>query len=473
MSLVFHESFDSTRATADAPADHANLAQAQIEAVISLLLGRSLSVNHTYSFDSRSFLELAEVVLDTRAEALASAGPGGARRLADTRPFVLYRFGTATFFDACATQLRKFRDPGGGGFRLSAWSPVDQDRAARQELADALILAERDDLAGGPGTPGWLTRDHPALARQWQTLGRLRDYYRSPGRDEEATFTTIGLPDYLGHLVDLPDGTLFELAAGRCPEETVRLLRAAVGQRLADVRNREDTVDDRREAFFSRGWAHDAVTAAATADSPDLLVRQQVQELVDTAYNAVLADSGQARFGYLSSVPRADGRDELKAVNAFALSLIRHRRFGQVDRAGHTGPVMSGVFGAAEVLPNLPVQPMRQVFRAYWQLVADDDRWTGWQDSCQRLDRLLGAVPADGHRVHPALREAWSAHLSTLKAALPYPVSTEDDRLAVGADHAERGYGQTHQLAAVSEEAFDESWAAGEYLDDLDRALAG
>src|SRR5262249_37630316 len=50
-NFVFHEAFDSTR-TADrhsAP----NLAQAQAEALVSLLLGHSLSLTNTYAFDSR------------------------------------------------------------------------------------------------------------------------------------------------------------------------------------------------------------------------------------------------------------------------------------------------------------------------------------------------------------------------------------------------------------------------------------
>lgn len=121
-TTVFLESFDSTRATALDRADDPNLAQAQAEALLNLLLGHTIALNNTYAFDSRSALELVEVVLDTRARVRAE-NPSAAQRLDDASPFLVSWFPaneTVTdFFSACADQLRRFPSVE-GRFILSA-----------------------------------------------------------------------------------------------------------------------------------------------------------------------------------------------------------------------------------------------------------------------------------------------------------------------------------------------------------------
>ena len=127
-NFVFHESFDSTR-TAD-PRTAPNLAQAQAEALVSLLLGHSLSLTNTYAFDSRGVLDLTRAVLDARNDVMGTLRTGSAQRqrLLEARPFLLCWFGADSFLEACAGQLRRIeRENTDNRFLLSAWNPIDLD----------------------------------------------------------------------------------------------------------------------------------------------------------------------------------------------------------------------------------------------------------------------------------------------------------------------------------------------------------
>ncbi|MFK4145240.1 hypothetical protein [Streptomyces sp. NPDC004065] len=457
--LVFHESFDSTRATSADPDDHPNLAQAQAEAVVSLLLGRSLSVNHTYAFDSRGMHDLAEVVLDTWQQAVRTAPATSRAELNRARPFVLHRFRRPTFFAACADQLRRSDRSGADFFQLSAWQRIDGLPAVRHALADAL---EQEDGGGAARVLPAEIREDDQLSRRLDLLRRLNSYFSRHDRSREAAVPGIPLSEYVTRLIGLPESGLVELAAEYgCPEPDARGVRAAVAARAAATEAGPGAVN--------RGWAHHVGDPAG----PEPLLADQLRELVDTLYNAVLAESACARFDYMSSVPRVDGRDELKYVNALAMAVIQDTRRAKLgDRTGEAdadvrSPRMAGMFAAAETVPGLSVAPLRKVFEAYWALLADDELRPAWQDSCAYLDRLLSLR----RPVDEELRHAWESHLAQLRAGLPHVVAVERGRLAVPVPSGELGCVQTVQMGRPAEEELDQSFAAGEYLDDLAHAL--
>lgn len=457
-TLVFHESFDSTRATAEHPDDHPNLAQAQAEAVISLLLGRSLSVNHTYAFDSRGLLELADVVLQTWEQAKRHASGAGRAALAEARPIVLHRFRQPTFFAACCDQLRRSDNTAINYFELSAWKPINDSPRVRQALADTL---EHGDSTRHP-LPAEI-RQNPQLARYLAVLRRLNAYFEESaayGRDREARFPQAPLQAYVTRLLALSPQQLTELVAGcGCPAETAERLQAAVRQKAAEATDGVATVN--------RYWVHKEGGPAWR----DPILGDQLRELVDTLYNAVMADSAYAQFAYMSSVPRVDGRDELKHANALAMELIRDTRLapGELPApdGGRRSVRMAGMLAAAEATPELSVAPLRAVFEAYWALLADDERRNAWQDSCTSLDGLVRRdSPVDQH-----LRDAWRAHLSQLETSLPHLLGVERGRLAVPIQTGDVGCEQTMDLDQPSEDELNRSFAAGEYLDDLARSL--
>ncbi|MFI6449816.1 hypothetical protein [Kitasatospora sp. NPDC050543] len=455
--LVFHESFDSTRATAADPDDHPNLAQAQAEAVVSLLLGRSLSVNHTYAFDSRGMLDLADVVLETWHEAVKTASGTGRAELTRARPFVLHRFNQPTFFAACSDQLRRSDPDSKNYFKLSAWQPIDQLPSVRHALADALT---REHGGGAKRRLPAEISGNEQLSRYLELLRRLNVYFSEFDRSRDAANPRISLAAYVTRLVELPEGRLVELAAEHhCPEPDARRLQAAVSSKVAQSKY--------GTAAVNRGWVHGGADLA----DRDPLMADQLRELVDTLYNAMLAESACARFDYMSSVPRVDGRDELKHVNALAMALIDDTREAHHDRQEREGigpsPRMAGIFAAAETVPNLTAAPLRKVFDAYWALVADDERRPAWQDSCEDLDRLL----ARRRPVDRELQHAWASHLAQLQTGLPQVVAVERGRLAVPVSSSDNGCVQTMGLGELTEEELNRSFAAGEYLSDLARSL--
>src|ERR1700722_8726142 len=140
--MVFPSSFDSTRYTAADPVtDHPNPAQAQAEAVTTLLLGRPLGLNNTYAFDSRTVLSLLHATLTARRAVREGATPDGQQRIDDADPFILRWYAPTAdqtnFASCCAEQLLRLELPG-RRFVLSHWKKIDGDDAARTALAAAL-----------------------------------------------------------------------------------------------------------------------------------------------------------------------------------------------------------------------------------------------------------------------------------------------------------------------------------------------
>ncbi|MEU7907507.1 hypothetical protein [Actinoplanes sp. NPDC049118] len=453
--LTFHESFDSTRCTADDSAQHPNLTQGQIEAVVSLLLGRSLSVNNTYGLDSRTFLELADVVLGTRAEVLAATeDPGAREELSAARPFVLHRFRQPTFLSACIDQFRRTRDRYGTGlFRLSAWSRINEDTTARDELAG--LLERIENGAAARDVPGWLVEIDPALGRRFETVMRLDSFFDLPGADREARIPQIPEQGYVEHVLAVADGDgarYRAIAASHgCPAELADAVLSGVRERVAEA-----GVEGVR-----RAWVHDFV-AATDPDDPALFARQQLQEFQDTLYNAVMADSAYAQFDYMSSTPRTDGRDELKHVNALALGIVRDRLRRDGDAAEDAERVadrMGGLLSAASVLPHVPRNSLATVFRAYWELQADEDRLPVWRASTRQLHQILGAPARSDSR----LRTAWAAHLRLLTDMLPDIVDADDIELRLATDDA-GGYVQNQRLGPLGPDELDRSISSGEHL---------
>src|ERR1017187_2359676 len=91
----------------------------------------------------------------------------------------------------------------------------------------------------------------------------------------------------------------------------------------------------------SRSWVYVAAREAREQDRDDLGLLEQLKELIDTFYNARLAQSAYAEHAFLSSVPRSSDVDELKYVKALAVGVIGHLR------PEAQGPPMAGVFTLA------------------------------------------------------------------------------------------------------------------------------
>src|SRR5437016_5429624 len=89
---IFHESFDSVRARSldlEPDVDPA-LAQVQTESLLSLLLGRSITINNGHAFDSRGVLYLLSQIFDAAA-AVASREKTTELRLYRRQPPVIVR----------------------------------------------------------------------------------------------------------------------------------------------------------------------------------------------------------------------------------------------------------------------------------------------------------------------------------------------------------------------------------------------
>jgi hypothetical protein len=454
--LVFHESFDSTRATATTTQDDPNLAQGQIEAVISLLLGRSLAVNNTYALDSRTFLELADVMLTVRNRVIGQQDEATRERLGASMPFVLFRWGHPNFLAACVDQFRRHDREARNYFRMSAWEDINDNATARTAIAEALERVLTREHYDEP-FPATLAAEHPLLARQYETVLRLDAYFKNPDFDRTARRPKIALERYVEKLVNLDDLALGDLAdEKRCPRDLAAQVRDAV----------REGVRQGLDPNFVRGWAHEAVNAQGT-DRDEVTLPELVREFVDTAYNGVLADSAHAEFEYMSSVPRLDGRDELKYMNALALGVIRTTRdpaaAGREAVAERTTTRMSGLLSAGSVLPGIPAESMDRILTEYWNLLADPDRSRSWAQSIDLLHEELGRGVVDV----PAFRDAWRGHIAQLARDLPRVVAANDGELAITMSNGTTEFVQTQQLGEVDRAALDNALAAGEHLDDL------
>lgn len=472
-SLIFHSSFDSTRFTALNPGDYPNLAQAQVEAVISLLLGRSLVINNTYAFDSRSVHNLLATVLETRATMRnqAGKGKGGRKRLDDARPFSLRWYGGPDFLACCAEQLTRLEPPE-RRFILSHWKAIDGNDSARVDLAEALT-ARDDQLPGsvaeydtpaGPGEPGELTRS-------FKTLLRLDEYARSPGGGVPSRRSARDLADYLIEFEGMNRDVLATMLRNRQDESGAALdLDTAIGLQTSI---REVDYDHKK----NRSWAHKKVEEAGGEDCRDEFLLQQ-RQLVDTLYNSVLADSSGSDCELMSSVPRTVSSKPLQWANWLAVDLIRTINplvaEGPLLASGRDAaqtPVaaeeMSAVFETARQDPDLQAAPLPQLFLAYWQLIADDDTWLAWQDSCDQLQ--LGLRRAQrrrsmGRQPDSFLTDSWLSHLDMLQDQLPH-VRAEQGRLLAGLTLGEQDYLEINEVEQPGTATYVESLASGQYID--------
>jgi hypothetical protein len=423
-SRVFQSSFDSTRFTgADGKDNHPNLAQAQAEAVTSLLLGRSLLVNNTYAFDSRIVLNLIRAVLETRQQVRLRTSEAGRQRINNASPVILRWFGAPgdDFFTCCAKQLRLL-EPAQTRFILSHWKPIDGEDEARKQLADALISADHQ-------MPVFI-REHDGMKKSFETLLMFNDYCRSQDRGKGTGGPGIQLLKYLQDFETIEVPGLETIIASmndrdRIDIDTVMKLRESVAK-----------VDPEHKK--NRSWAHEEVESHGGEQGAGEF-RLQQRQLVDTLYNEVLADSAGSDRELLSSVPRSVGRADLDKVNAFALELIKHSKVRwQQERppddggvqAGEpgSGRVMSELFRAAATVPDLTAPPLEGLLTAYWEIIADDDRWLAWSGSCdelqfafQRAQRLREAGQSDDSQ----LDDVWGGHLSMLEGQLPHIRATE------------------------------------------------
>jgi hypothetical protein len=468
-SLVFPSSFDSTRYTAlHTKDDHPNLAQAQAEAVTTLLLGRPLGLTNTYAFDSRSVIGLVEETLEARNAVRETASPAGRERVDNASPFKLSWYAPTekekNFFDCCAEQLLRLQNP--GRLLLSHWSNIGGSDRARTDLAKELT-------AENPRFPDSVkdldhsdSRSAGELEQSFETLLRLNEYCRDrPDRGAAAGKSHIGLLDYVLDFEGLGVNELAHVMDGKIDIDTVMKLRESISAQPPGVKG-------------ARSWAHQKVEDANGEYECDKFLLLQ-RQLIDTLYNQVLADSLGSNHALLSSVPRAVGNDRLEAVNAFALNLIRfskQRRRKEIAAAdgtevpGSFDPAtdMSEVFVAASAEPDLPASPVRALLVAYWQVIAEDDKWLAWRESCDyledSLDRAL-LLRADG-RADSRLREAWQAHLDMLQSQLPH-VKAYEGQLATAIELSGKDY---CTLTGFREQSTTDdiqagSLAAGEYID--------
>jgi hypothetical protein len=465
-SLVVASSFDSTRYTAvHARDDHPNLAQAQAEAVTSLLLGRTLGINNTYAFDSRTVLNLTGAILQTRDQVREAATTAVEKQRIDTaNPFKLRWFGkeNESFFDCCANQLRRLATP--GRLVLSHWKKIDGNDAMREGLA-AELTAET------PRFPHSIKAiDYPRvdgigeLEQSFQTLIAFNKYCQDGDRGRRSGQSHISLLGYIEVFEGLDRKELLEVMDGKIDIDTVMHLRESISEQPAQIKG-------------ARSWAHGKVEEAGGEDACDEFLLQQ-RQLIDTLYNEVLADSVGSDHDLLSSVPRTVGNEKLEQVNEFALNLIRftkQRRPGSppaADRIEVPGSFdartdMSELFVAAGAEPDLPASPLRVLLVAYWQLIADD-RSLAWRESCEHLEYSLQRALQIRARglVDSQFSEAWQAHLDMLQAQLPH-VKAYETNLTAAIELSGKNYYTRSGFGAQSpaNDTQADSLAAGQYID--------
>jgi hypothetical protein len=430
--------------------------------VTSLLLGRSLGLNNTYSFDSRTVLNLIEAVLQTRTQVRSAADSAGRQRIDAASPLILRWFGkeNENFFDCCANQLRRLATP--GRFVLSNWKKIDGNDPAREDLAAALTSED-------PQFPDSIREiDYPhvngigELEQSFNTLRDFNSYCQVGGRGGPSGQSHISLLNYVETFENLDEKDLREVISGTIDIDTVMHLRESISQQARDIKG-------------ARSWAHEQVTAAGGEEKcGDFLLQQR--QLIDTLYNEVLADSVGSDHDLLSSVPRTVGNEKLEEANELALNLIRFTRKGRPEADGTEVPAsfdaktdLSELFAPASEEPDLPAPPLPTLLTAYWELIAGDGS-LAWQQSCKLLEeslqRALRLRAED--RADSQLSEMWHAHLDTLHAQLPHVMAYEGRLSTEGTlSTAIRLGGKNYCALSGFDEPSDdiESLAAGQYID--------
>jgi hypothetical protein len=417
--FIFHESFDSTR-TADGTS-RVNLAQAQAEALVSLLLGHTLALNNTYGFDSRGVLELTSAMISARDNVRSGLRPGtmAHERLTREQPFLLCWYGADSFFEACASQLRNFNEEQPEErFVLSAWKAIDLDWQKRRQLADALLHPD------GPVAPSWLSQydQFPEMFEAVVTFNRYAsEYDRGRAASREKGTDLIAYLNYY-HELGANGGPLPELApTWGCPADIAMALWDRLDKEMAKAAAAEQEKDRKRLA--SRSWVHVAVGKARESAADDLELLEQLMELINTFYNARLSQSVYARHGFMSSAPRSADND-LEYVNDLAVGVIGHLH------PDTTPPPLRGAFTGTSEQPQLQTPPLRRLFRDYWEVVADEESYNVWSKSCERMTGVLNRLGKPGspdRRIRAGeFRDAWDDHLSLLSNRVPEVVRADD-----------------------------------------------
>jgi hypothetical protein len=442
-NFVFHESFDSTR-TAD-PRTAPNLAQAQAEALVSLLLGHSLSLTNTYAFDSRGVLDLTRAVLDARNDIIGTLRAGSApqQRLLKARPFLLCWFGADSFLAACAGQLKRIdRENTDNRFLLSAWNAIDLDYERRHQLAAALLSGPN------PEPPKWLT-EYPDLIGHFEAVTAIERYARDYDRGRLAsTERPVDLINYLDYYRQLGQDDLLRPLSPQwsCPEDVAVMLWERIDAELRQ--------EGGRQKLSNRSWIHVAARLAEERQDPDWENLIQLKEMIDTFYNARLAQSGYADHDFLSSVPRTSETEEMVNVNNLAVGVINHKRDDVVR------PPLDGVFTAPSDEPQLEVKPLRLLFRVYWDIIGDDESYRTWQRSCDVVNGLLNRRPQVDEKTPDArdmkryrdwagqFTEAWADHMTLLSRQLPEVVRTDDRTLQVSIKQGQSVFRHSHRLTS-------------------------
>lgn len=446
--LVFHESFDSVRARSLDPDVNPALAQVQTESLLTLLLGRAITINNGHAFDSRAVLYLLNQIFES-----AAAVAGRTRDMTPLRlyrrqpPVILRRHRTPTLLAGCISQLTRLTP--GDRFILSAWQPIDEDKAARLELARILSRIEGGAALSSIALPDFVERDELA-GQQLSTLERLHHYVRDvPEVSLRTKRTTRGLADRVRLIQQNGTAWLVTMAGqANCPEDHAEAIYRAIRRRDAALVN--------RTWVYGPGFEEEVGAAAPL-----------VRELVNTLYNAQVARS-TATVSFLSTPARGHNVLAEAQVNELALAVATSRRDRlppdrrQLDRLAP----MSGIFDVVVSQRHLSTRPLSMIFQAYWELIADDGQCQRWQRSCADVNRLLRKC-ARGAGAQFEFAQAWNNHLELLRARFRDALFVQDGTVRLAGAQDGASFVQSNEPGRLRWASVEQATAAGEYLDML------
>jgi hypothetical protein len=455
--LVFHESFDSVRARSGDPNVDPNLAQVQAEALLTLLLGRSVVMSNSMAFDSRSALYLLKIVFDAARRAGVSE-----QLVCGVSPFVVRIHKEKTFNRACIDQLLRLEP--GKRFILSAWQHLTDKDDERQRFADLLARLADEDITAPPGPldvpdlptglPSFI-RDVPLALEQFQTLRAVNAYLRANPRAGRPTVPPRGtVTSWVTDILRMGLPGFLQLAEDTdCPAEHARTIFEAIKHKKP-----EDT---------NRTWAYGNEIEEDLGENAYLL-----RELVDTLQNVTLASSAAATNAYLSTPPRNSNVVELAQVNRLALMLTdRDQAMRAAAPANDQRPEapMSGLFDTVGTTRDLNVRPLSTIYEAYWSLMADEDSRRAWRNSSVRVNSLLRSKDGSS-RWRGGFAAAWAAHIALLQQRIGAGVMVSGGDIRVEGIQGGCTVVQTHTPGGLEWNDMQRADAAGEYLDMLVRA---
>ena len=447
---IFHESFDSVRARSlDLEPDvNPALAQVQTESLLSLLLGRSITINNGHAFDSRGVLHLLSQIFDAAAAVARREKTTELRLYRRQPPVIMRRHRTPTLLAGCISQLTRL-DPQ-NRFILSAWQHIDGDDAARLELAAILKRIEEGAALASITRPEFIRADDLA-DQQLSTLERLHHYLRDmPDVNLETIATTGGVADRVRLIQDNGAAWLVDLASKiNCPEDHAEAIYQAIRHRPPELVNRT--------------WVYGPDLEEAGDAAP------LVRELVDTLYNVQIARSTTASDSYLSTPARSRNVVADAQVNELALA-VANTDPGQAPgrRQLEAGP-MSGIFATVGIQRNLSALPLPTIFQAYWELIADDEQCQLWQASCDDVNRL-GRQRADVPGARFEFAQAWDNHLALLRGRFRDALLVHGGTIQLAGEHNGRRYTQSQEPGPLHWASLEDAVSAGEYLDMLSLA---